>query len=415
MRRSSSILLAIGLCVCSVAIALGASVTITSTGAGSFAVQGDSMNGVAGIELTMGYDASLLASPSVTWGSLVSGAMSVANTAVPGAIRIAIIRTEPFSGSGPIASVTFATQSSSGGITSVTARLIDSKGATVPSQASIATGAGAAPAAGSGLVTTPGVPFSQSEQPRVSPAGTAATTPTVATGLGAVSMPDDTPPRGEAQPVDPKPARVPEPAEAAEPATAPEQKPSVDKAAETVEPGDVKQTAYSGVLDRFRSYQGEKSPEIMAALFMMEIAPNVRQEPAVVISDGEATVRVVVDLPAGRGASTSFALTGARLVSLKKEDDADSWVLEALPREKTLKANVTILTSSSVIEFPLTVVPPAAAVSVKPADFAAFLKDSGARSPKHDLNGDGRHDYLDDFIYTAHYLVATGAAAKRAR
>jgi hypothetical protein len=67
------------------------------------------------------------------------------------------------------------------------------------------------------------------------------------------------------------------------------------------------------------------------------------------------------------------------------------------------------------IDFPLTVVPPAGAVTGNKADFAAFLKDSGVQAPKFDLNGDGRHDYLDDYVYTAHYLIRSSAAAKNAK
>jgi hypothetical protein len=73
------------------------------------------------------------------------------------------------------------------------------------------------------------------------------------------------------------------------------------------------------------------------------------------------------------------------------------------------------MNSSSVIEFPLTVVPTGAAVSKKEADFAAFLKGSPAQAQKRDLNGDGRYDYMDDFIYAAHYKLNSSAAAKTGR
>ena len=77
---------------------LAASITVTPAGSGAFAVLGDGMTGVAGIDITLGYDSSALASPSVTQGGLVSGALFTANTNLPGLVRIAIIKSTPFPG-----------------------------------------------------------------------------------------------------------------------------------------------------------------------------------------------------------------------------------------------------------------------------------------------------------------------------
>lgn len=402
--------------ICSATLALGASVTVSSTGSGSFVIQGENLNGVAGIDLNLGYDSLVLANPTVSWGSIVSGALSVANTSNPGSIRIAIIRTDPFSGSGPIATLSFAKQYNSGGLTSISAKLIDSKGANIATQASIAPGASGTQTVDSGLVTAAGIPFSQSEPSRgVSAGATTAVPTTTQAGLGTVSMPVDTPSKAEPQPVDPKAARTPEAVEMTEGVPQQTRQPEVEKVAEAIEASEVKQTVYSSVLDRFRIYQGEKSPEILMALMTKAVSATIRQEPAVAVSDGKTAVRVTVDLSAIKGTSTNFAFTGAKLVSLKKEGDTGIWVLEALPQMNTLKASVTMLNSTSVIEFPLTIVPPAAAVSSKRDDFATFLKDSGSKVPKQDLNGDGRHDYLDDFMYTAHYLINSSAAAAKVK
>jgi hypothetical protein len=77
-----------------------------------------------------------------------------------------------------------------------------------------------------------------------------------------------------------------------------------------------------------------------------------------------------------------------------------------------MRATMTIMTDSDIIEYPLTLAPPIKDISPAEANFTVFLKDSGATPPKRDLNGDGRHDYLDDFIYTANYLIRKGAAGK---
>lgn len=413
-----SILLTMTLCVFSASLALGASVTISSTGEGAFSVQGDSMDGVAGIDLTIEYDKASLSAPTVKWGALVAGALSTANTTIPGKIRIAIIQTSSFSRSGAIAAITFASKSSSGGITSFSATMIDTGMKSVPVQASIAQGA-AGTSETSGLIKSAGIPFSQPVAPTDPNPVVVTPPPRGSAGSGTVNM-GDYQPKADLPPAESQAARGPEAVEAADNVSVQQTQQVSEMAAEkevekTVKPlesEEVKQTVYSGVLDRFRTFKGERTPGNMISLFTKAIFSDIRQDPAVAVSDGKAIVRVTVDLSAIKGASSNFAFTGAKLVSLNKGADTGLWVLEALPQANVLKASVTILNSSSVIEFPLTVVPPAVAVSSKQADFAAFLNDSGTGNPKHDLNGDGRHDYMDDYIYTGHYIIKSTAAAK---
>jgi len=415
------ILLAILLCVCGASPALAASVTLTSSSADApFIVQGNDMNGVAGMKLTVVYDPAVLASPTVTWGSLISGALPLANTTAAGIITIAIIKSEPLTGSGPIAAISFAVRKSGGGIPVVSVdQMIDSNGTNLLAQAGTAT-------ADPGFTKTAGIPFSQPEtvvsSTATSTTGTSATSTSTSSTVvpGTISMPDDKQePKSEAPPAEPMaspPAEHVEPAEttAREPTQSPAEAP-VETAVEASKPVVVKQTVYGSVLERFRVYQGTRSPEELVALFKKPVSATIRQEPVVAISDGKRSVRVTVDVPAINGASSNFALSEASLVSLKKDEVAGAWTLDVLPRLNSLKASVTIVGSSAIIEFPLTVVPPIAAISGKPADFAAFLADSGVENPKHDLNGDGRHDYLDDFIYTAHYLNTPSSAEKKSK
>ena len=101
-------------------------------GNSEYIIQGNNMDGVAGIELTMSYDSTVMTSPTVTQGVFISGALMVAKTNVPGTIKIAIITTKTFSGSGQIATVAFATQSVATGMTITSVNMIDNKGAPVP-------------------------------------------------------------------------------------------------------------------------------------------------------------------------------------------------------------------------------------------------------------------------------------------
>jgi hypothetical protein len=112
-------------------------VKVVPTGSGTYSIQGNNLNGVAGIQLDIVYDAASLASPKVTQGSLAAGALLASNTSQPGLIKIAIISTNPLSGSGQLAAIAFATITGSGGITSITASMIDSNGAPIASSAGI--------------------------------------------------------------------------------------------------------------------------------------------------------------------------------------------------------------------------------------------------------------------------------------
>jgi hypothetical protein len=103
-------------------------VTIISSGGGEFVIQGDNMDGVAGIDLTIAYDSSKLSSPTVTEGALTSGKLFAVNTDIPGTIRMAIVSTTALSGSGQIAKISFATHDATTIPTLNSVKLIDANG-----------------------------------------------------------------------------------------------------------------------------------------------------------------------------------------------------------------------------------------------------------------------------------------------
>ncbi len=413
MTRQRLILVAIFWVLFSAQIAFGASIAITPTGNGTFVIQGGSMDGVAGIDLSVLYDSKLLASPTVTQGGLVSGSMMVANTNIPGSIRILVISTKAFSGAGPIVTISFGSHTGTGNL-SVSTTMIDSKQAAV-----VVAGGGksstmdfqtSADASGSaGFIQAPGVPFSQPTQNTVT-APPSSTSTATSTSLGTVSMPKETQGKIDTKSVETAAAAEPvlEPAIPAPAETTNNEK----QAIEPQKPAEISTVSYKGILEVFRAHQGDKTPAIVIALINSEVAPTIHQEPSVVLSDGKTTVKIKVKLGTDNEKSPNFVLNGAKLVSLKKEAADPEWVVVAMPHSNVLQAGLTILTDNSIIEYPLTLAPPVGKVSAVEADFNAFLKDSGAAAPKHDLNGDGKHDYLDDFLYTANYLVKKGVSGK---
>lgn len=393
--------------------AFGASISITPSGNGNFIIQGNSMDGVSGIDLSIVYDKSSLASPSVSQGSLLSGAMMAANTNNPGAIRIVIISSKAFSGSGQVATISFATYAGNGSI-SVASTMINSKGAPVSGGGTVVAADFQTSSGSSGFYSTPGIPFSPPNSGDTTTTTTTTSTPsssgvTTPRALGTVSMPGDAKPGGDAKPADAgvvsERVTNPEAAKSGEPHPAEEK-----TVAEPQAPVKVTSTSYPGALENFRAYKGEKSPAVLIDLLKKDIAPAIRQDPAFVLSDGKTKVKILAETSIAK--SPKFMLSGAELVSLIKDDTSGTWIIEALPNAGVLQATLTILTDSAIVDYPLTLAPPIAGISPVEADFALFLKDSGAAKPKRDLNGDGRHDYLDDFIYTVNYLLVKESVGK---
>ena len=404
-------------------IAFGAAVTVTASGNGIFIINGSQLDGVGGIDLYVVYDNASLASPTVSQGSLISGGgMLLANpNFAPNTIKIAIVRQPVFSGSGQLAVISFATHTGTGAVKVTTNSMISGTGAPISVvgsssandfQTTLSDAATTTTSeSGSAVSTTSGSTVNTTSS---TVGTTSSSTPAY---LGTVSMPGDDPKSGSAMPAEPggvpvTPAEpIPTPAveqpDAKTEAVVPEVKPAA-----AAKPQEIKISSYTSVLERFQSYQGEKSPAIMMALFKKPVATSIRQDPTVAISDGKINVRIIAEAPASEGTSPNFALTGAKMISLKKDDKSGSWILEALPQAKSVKATVTILAGDSVIDFPFTLVPPITGVFLEEAEFAAFLKDSNTKSPKFDLNNDGRHDYLDDYIYTAHYLIKKSTGNK---
>jgi hypothetical protein len=221
-------------------------------------------------------------------------------------------------------------------------------------------------------------------------------------------MTTDSQPKSEKKPTEP-PLNEPPPGPSTVPdETAPRHPEVVVKKTETTEKAiEQKQVIYGSILDRFKTYQGDRTPATMLALFDRPVAPELRQEPPIAVSDGSTGVRIYANLPKDSGSSPNFRLSDVRLVSLERADETGTLVLNVLPKKNGIKASVTILTDQTIVTFPLTLIPSQAEVTTQEAGFIAFLKDSGTQKPMFDLNSDGIHDYLDDYIYTGQYLIKT--------
>lgn len=395
---------------------LAASVSITPSGDSAYTVQGAGMDGVAGIQLNIAYDAASLVTPTVTQGGLVDGAMLAVNTSLPGSIKIAIISTKAFSGSGLITTISFASKPGSGGITSANVSMINSAGTSIPASVSIANASGSVVADPSSIA---GLPFTQPAQTsQTSQTGQLVQTGTATTPAypGTVTLPTDQQQLADSQPepssTTPVYTEEPPAARIAEQTQSSAKPAAVANAEETPQ-----YVVYKGILDRFKQFNGSKTLPAMVALFEKKVAQTIHQEPAILLSDGHSKATLTVDIPARINSSPNFAVNGGTLVSFKQDKQSRGrWIVEVLPDSGSIKVTVTIIARAEEFDFPLTVTPPVkTALTLDKSGWDRFLNEVGtAPAPKHDFNNDGVRDYMDEFIFVANSLLNKVAPSRPA-
>lgn len=372
---------------------------------GVFVVRGEQMAGVAGLDIAVGYDRNTLASPRITMGSLVGGMLNSSNPSNP--IRIAIVGSKALAASsGVIATIAFERIGDSAGvITSLTASLIDDKGKKLPNPATAIRN----PESPSHAETPPDENASESKEERdeqlVIDATQATGRPAPVVLGGSVTLPQE-----QTQAAEPKGA----PKEAQDqdlPAVQPQRREAApveqrEPEAKAAPHPPTRPVHLQSVLDRFRQFKGERSVASLTSLFKPAGEQPLQQVPPIAIADGNATVTVVIAMETGERPPV-FSFKGARFVSVSRTEEGE-WEVEARPEAGVVEAGITMLYQGLSQEFPLTVTPalrlPALQGSaVTEASFREFLA-AGA-----DLNGDGRVDYLDDYIFTANYLAQSQA------
>jgi hypothetical protein len=382
---------------------------VTPAGGGIFLLQAAPIENAAAVEIVLLYDAETLAAPVVKEGALLAGAMTAVNAAVPGVLRIAVVRTTPMSGSGTLAIMIFESKNgSSGKITSCSVKLAGLSGAALPALVSIA-----APTETSGDGTerqTGSVRTGSGSSPSWAVEKTGGPLPTLIPGPFTIS-----PDRGgadEASRIKETDGRVPveaihEPAQGREPSGA------RNDAAQSNEPAGAKVSesvlfAHKSVLDRFREYRGERKAAALVSLFERNDAIGFSQDPPVALSDGKTTVRLTFISTPGDKTAGNVAVMGAKLVSLKKDPDyTNTWIAELMPEKGEFRASVAVSQGAVKMVYPLTIAPRAdlnysPSGKASEADLERQLKERKASAAKDA----GKNDYLADYILTANYLVA---------
>jgi hypothetical protein len=381
--------------------------SLYSSGNGVFTLQGNGMDNVAAMDITITYDASTLSNPQVTKEGLIADALMAFNPNVPGIVRMGIITTSPIQGSGTIITLAFKQDSSSPGkITGINAIISNSNGNQLPVVAQIVNPSNEPLAA----LTAPSNAGTQ-------PGATAPTTATPEVGrqivIGGGLCPQTIPREPQKEPV-PIPEAIPEPAK---------EKPVVSQETASYPTGTVQSAQPAGqnkkniytqksVLERFREYKGEPSVKSLTELFNQEPLIGFRQDPGIVHSDGKAAVKIsLIAMTAGKK-TPDIQITGATLLSLNKDpDNTNTWIAELRPDKKAIAATLVVSQEKVKMEFPIVVAPVAdvdldKSGTVTEADFKMFLHDRGsAKKPQFDLNNDGKRDFVDDYIFTANYII----------
>lgn len=395
--------------------------SLIPTGNGSFSLQGVGFANVAGIDLAITYDGSKLSNPRLSQGPLARGAVTAINRSDQGTMLVSIIGAPAITGTGTITTISF-DQQGGGGQVSVRGSVIDRLGQKQPVLLTAGSSVDAPQPA------TPAVPAAE-ESPGANSgsAGGVENDPVAGPGTsvpsgsrvlgGSVALPAAEAPaapavEGSASDAGQEGEAPPTAAEVRKSTTvAPAEKAPSDpvppEAAPAVEPAPAPPVQPTSVLERFRSYAGEKSAAGFISLFSQGGNSCFRQEPAIAISSPGSAVSLTI--PRQGDKAPNFAFRGCQALSFRAGQEG--WVLEVKPDPGTQSATVFMLLDA-VQQCPLLVAPAAdvdldGSGKVTEADFKAYLKPVKGKGAlkKRDLNGDGRLDYQDDFIFTANYLA----------
>lgn len=410
--------------------------SLAPSGTNRFVVNGSPLDGVAALDIIISYDAGMLVSPVVEKGSAAGSALFAANPNATGSVRIAIINATPLQGSGPVAIVTFTGKGSGTGNLGITASVVDKDGrqmsvipvgytgaavtTTLPAAGDTASGETTTGKTSEGTTADGTSGGSTTGSTTTTTTGSTVTPVTVGTGqptwpVGMTISTDTNPtatPAKERKEEPVMPTAEPSPERAAPSPGAPSREPVTASPQVAPSPERTMSVAKS-VLAKFRDYKGERTPQALMGLFTPEKGATYRQQPPVALSDGATPVKVWLMVPKTAKSAPNFALKDSKLVSLRRDSDG-AWIVETKPVKGTSTATVTMLLDGVISEIPVVVSPTADITVVKPGvpptevEFSQFLKERGTdKAPRFDLNKDGKRDYLDDYIFTANYLVLT--------
>ena len=192
---------------------------------------------------------------------------------------------------------------------------------------------------------------------------------------------------------------------------------SGEKTAESAKEEQKKSVSYKSTVQLFKDFKGERNSKSLIPLFA-EISPiDFKQEPPIAFSDGKTPLKITLVIKPTGSETPKFLFQGANVKQLSGTgEQTTTWTIDAIPKKDAVEAVLTVVDGQTAMDFPLTVVPRidpllTKAKALSEADFAAYL----AKPPRFDLNKDGKFDAVDDFIYTANFIVAMKIKPEKAK
>ncbi len=409
-----------------------ANLSLVPSGGNVFVLQGSDLKNLAALDFEFSYDQLNLKNPRAVRGEMTpQDAIFDFNPTVPGEIRLFIrIGRKPVNGSGTIATFSFeGIDNAEGLIRSMSANLVSVSATPViarvqilgrpqqqtpqpqqpPTQESVQTPPPAVREQTTQIVQHNPAQTIQSGSKSPMNNSSVSATASAATSLGAVTLPADHPAK-EAEAAQAATSRAESQPPSRQAAAVPAQQGAPPEAAITAPSKPFKSVTYKSVLERMKEQAGAGTPQSLTALFNPEPGQIVQQEPAILIADGESIVALRVELPLSSKDTPSFSLRKASMVSLHQNDDG-SWLIQARPHKNSMEAHLSVNCDGGTVLFPLVVAPPIDPALVNrynlpESALAGYLK-SKETGPggRLDLNGDGKIDYVDDYIFTANFLA----------
>lgn len=377
---------------------------------GVFYVKAVDFVDVGGVEIELSYDSTALTNPRITQGDMLASTMFVPNTAFKAnTVKIAAMSLSPIKGSGDLAILSFDLKSSAPGTVAISRKILASSRGS-----SLSTASSGGVTDNSSNNSTNSASSTNTSGSSTSETGSGpSTSSSTGTSVAGVSMGTITLPQDQLATGDKRSEYQPLVTDLRKDMTLPV--PGSDSAltstkgsagADSKQP-DKSSVAYKSVLQMFREFKGERSPKTLLALFAEAVYPDFRQEPPVVLADGVKTVKLTLKLKPIGNESPKFILQGASVQQLRGEGEDYVWVVDAVPKKGVTEAKLTAVDGQRILEFPLVVAPVVdtalgGGAKTSEADFVKYL----AKPAKYDLNKDGKVDLVDDYIYTANYIVA---------
>jgi hypothetical protein len=359
---------------------------VSPDGDGAFIIEADNINNTSYVDITVKYDPAILSNPRV---SLQGGTVVDLFDSKSGTLTFNAYRGDNPSSSFEAHLAFDKKGNSHGGIISAKAVTVEPDGTSIPSRSII------------NLPSPPSATAQATEPVREHPENSfsANECEPLHQGEGCNEKIDGaqpvTPGIAAAESVDSGAAAIPEKSAAAE-----------EKAASLAATPDIRKKSEKSIVQQFMEFSGTRSMKAFVALFEQSPRGMFVQEPPVALSDGKSPVRVKLELHSRAENSPNVALTDAKLVQLRKENEK-GWVVTVLPKEGTSIASIVISMDTELVEIPLVVAPSVKIRNgITESNFVAeldrYISDQVA-------GGKGvRLGVPYEFVFTANYLAGLG-------